>query len=116
MTAYLLGAGIFCGAVVSWFRGPGKSSALLAHWFLRIAFALFVVFALSFFLSSEALAYAAGWTLSAILGFFVGGMTQAAGMAFTRGGLGIAGGWQVVLLVLCLWAALLAVVGMSLQS
>lgn len=116
MTAYLIGAGIVCGALVSWWRGPEEAPALLACWLPRVALTLFAAFALNVLLASEALAVIAGQALSAVLGFFAGGMTQAAGMTVASDGLGSTGNRYAMLLVVCVWVALFAVVGMLLKG
>lgn len=81
-----------------------NAPAFLGRWFLRVALTLFVVFAANTLLYSEALAAIASLALPATLGFFVGG------------GFAAAGNWRALLLVLCPWATLLAVAGMSLRS
>lgn len=116
MMAYFLGGSIVCGALVSWWLGPTEAPALLARWLPPIALALFVVFAMNAFLFSEVLAALAGLALSVVLGFFAGGLTQAAGMAFAHGGLRATGNWRAVLLVVCVWAVLLTFVGVSLRG
>lgn len=107
---FIFGAGLVSGAFVGWILGPRRGLALLGQIMRRLALIPLGLLLLTFFVASQSLLLLARGSLAAVLGLFLGGLTQTLAMAMTERGFFRGESIWTLALILSLWALLLTLV------